>query len=414
MTRLLSFNPEPFEAEAEMNGALLTQWSTRGTAGQQCGFRREASSARSPYSGAASAASGAERWPQPEWEIGPTAVARPRTRRRPTRPASPPPPTPAAFDAEAFRKKAVEIAKQELARWGNGKIKETDPRLRKTLQDYWKTGTGASFRQDQLGDPAFQNANPWSAAFISWLMKTAGAGSAFKYGGYHAAYARAAIDNRLANNSNPFKAYRIAEVAPRAGDLVCKSRAGSGATYDNVRPPMKTHCDIVTEVRPRSIVTVGGNVNDSVAQKILPTDPHGRIAAPDYFAVIRIDGQQPSDAVGPLPTPAQPAAVTAPRLLRQESDPPGTTLYVEIDLKIVDKFGITAPPVTGIFIPDGYRPGAAVDLILYLHGFKAEAIKRQAVDQYWNSQRFPYAALREGANASGRNVIGPRFTLKST
>ena len=413
MTRLLSFNPEPFEAESEMNGALLTQRFTRGTSGQQSRFRQAASSARSPYFGAASAASGAERWPQPEWEIGPTAVARPRTRRRPTRPASPPPPSPAAFDAEAFRKKAVEIAKQELARWGNGKIKETDPRLCNTLQDYWKTGTGASFSQEQLGNPAFQNANPWSAAFISWLMKTAGAGSAFKYGGYHAAYTRAAIDNRLANNSNPFKAYRISEVAPRAGDLVCKSRAGSGATYDNVRPPMKTHCDIVTEVRPRSIVTVGGNVSDSVAQKILPTDPDGRIVEPDYFAVIQIDGQQPSSPVGPLPTPAQPAAVTAPRLLRQEANPPGTTLYVEIDLKIVDKFGITAPPVTGIFIPDGYRPGAAVDLILYLHGFKAEAIKRQAIDQYWNSQRFPYGALREGANASGRNVILVAPTLGS-
>ena len=368
MTRLLSFNPEPFEAESEMNGALRMQWLTRGTAGQ---------------------------------------------RRRPTRPALPPLPGPAAFDAEALRKKAVEIAKQELARWGNGKIKETDPRLRQTLQDYWKTGTGASFSQDQLGNPAFQKANPWSAAFISWLMKTAGAGDAFKYGSYHAAYTRAAIDNRLANNRNPFKAYRISEVAPRAGDLVCRRRAGSGATYDNVRPPMKTHCDIVTEVRPRSVVTVGGNVSDSVAQKILPTDANGRIVGPDYFAVIRIDGQQPSSPVGPLPTPTHPTAVTAPRLLRQESNPPGTTLYVEIDLKIVDKFGITAPPVTGIFIPDGYRPGAAVDVILYLHGFKVEAIKRQAIDQYWNSQRFPYGALREGANASGRNVILVAPTLGS-
>ncbi len=70
-------------------------------------------------------------------------------------------------------------------------------------------------------------------------------------------------------------------------------------------------------------------------------------------------------------------------------------------------------PVTGIFIPDGYLPGAAVDLILYLHGFKADAIKRHAIDQYWNSQRFPYGALREGVNASGRNVILVAPTLGS-
>src|SRR5262249_13146223 len=45
--------------------------------------------------------------------------------------------------------------------------------------------------------------------------------------------------------------------------------------------------------------------------------------------------------------------------------------------------------------------------------FKAEAIKRQAIDQYWNAQRFPYGALREGVNASGRNVILVAPTLGS-
>ena len=83
--------------------------------------------------------------------------------------------------------------------------------------------------------------------------------------------------------------------------------------------------------------------------------------------------------------PITPSAGSAPKLIKQESIPIGTTLYVEIDLKVVDKFGIAAPPVTGIFIPDGYAPGAAVDLILYLHGHKAEKIRRQAIDQYWNA-----------------------------
>src|SRR5262249_43792551 len=155
------------------------------------------------------------------------------------------------------RQRAVLIANRELARWGSGRIKETDPRLRKTLQDYWKTGLGLSFSEQQLGDPAFQQANPWSAAFISWLMKGAGDGNTFKYDSFHSVYPRAAIDNRLANNSNPSRPYRIAEIPPQVGDLVCKRRAGSGATYDNVRRPMKTHCDIVTGVRPRNVVTVG-------------------------------------------------------------------------------------------------------------------------------------------------------------
>ncbi|MGH7888564.1 MAG: DUF2272 domain-containing protein, partial [Candidatus Binatia bacterium] len=253
----------------------------------------------------------------------------------------------------------------------------------------------------------------WSAAFISWVMRTAGAGDAFKRSSAHATYTRAAKDNRVANNNNPFRAYRITELAPQVGDLICKSRAGSGATYDNIKRGMFTHCDIVTEVRPGKLVTVGGNVSNSVGQTPVRTDANGRITQPNYFAVIRIGSQQPSVPVVPLPTPAQPGAVSAPRLLKQESTPPGATLYVEIDLKIVDKFGITAPPVTGIFIPGGYAAGAAVDLILYLHGFKADAIKRQAIDQYWNAQRFPYGAFREGLNASGRNVILVAPTLGS-
>ena len=176
---------------------------------------------------------------------------------------------------------------------------------------------------------------------------------------------------------------------------------------------MTTHCDIVTEVRPGSIAAVGGNVSNSVAQSNVRTDSGGRIIAPNYFAVIRIDSQQPSTPVVPIPTPPQPSVASPPRLLKQESTPPGVTLYAEIDLKIVDKAGIRAPSVTGIFIPDGYQQGVTVDVVLYLHGFKAEAIKREAIDQYWNSQRFPYGALREGVNASARNVVLVAPTLGS-
>jgi hypothetical protein len=388
MNKLLRFNPEPFETESEIAGTL------RGG---------------SPFSYGVPVAP----LSAPEWETAASVRPRRRTRPRPTLPFQPAPSPLPAFDSQAFRQKIVRLANQELARWGNRKIKETDPRVRRVLQDYWKTGTGTSYREDQLGDPAFQKDHPWSAAFISWIMKTAGAGTAFKYSTAHATYIRSAKDNRLANNDNPFKAYRIGELTPQVGDLVCKSRSGSAATYENIRPGMKTHCDLVTEVRPRSIVTVGGNVDNSVGQKILRSDANGRIAEPDYFAVIRIGEGQPSVPVAPTPLPVTPSAGAAPRLIRRESTPVGTTLYVDVDLKILDKFGITAPPVTGIFIPDGYAAGATADLILYLHGFKAEAIKRQAIDQYWNAQRFPYGALREGVNASGRNVILVAPTLGS-
>ena len=413
MNRLLSFNPEPFESELEFGGALQMRDANRGGFGQRCGCQHAAAPGSSPYLRGTSAALRARNLPAFELESEISSVVRRRQRTRPpSASAVSQPPSLQSLDSQALRQKAVRIANQELARWGNGAIKETDPRNRRVLQDYWNTGAGVSYGEDQLGNPAFQSDHPWSAAFISWVMKTAGAGNAFKYSASHSVYTRAAIDNRVANNNNPFKAYRIAELVPQVGDLICKSRAGSGATYDNIRPGMTTHCDIVTEVRPRSIAAVGGNVSNSVAQKTVRTDPNGRIVEPDYFAVIRIDSQQPSTPVVPFPTPPRPA-VGSPRLLKQESTPPRTTLYAEIDLKIVDTAGITAPPVTGIFIPDGYLSGAAVDLVLYLHGFKADAIKREAIDQYWNSRRFRYGALREGVNASARNMVLVAPTLGS-
>ena len=380
MNRLLQFNPEPFERELEFGEVLGGRDFESGRVAMPCGCSHAAAGGKlSAF--------------EMDREFGPASRALPRT-------SSPQP----SLDRQAFRRRAVQIASRELARWGDGRTTEMDPRLRKTLQDYWKTGVGRSVSEQQLGDRAFQNANPWSAAFISWLMKTAGAGNAFKYSGYHSAYTRAAIDNRLANNSNPFKAYRTTEIAPQVGDLVCTGRAGSGATYDNVRPPMQTHCDIVTEAQPGRIAIVGGNVGDSVKQRPLKTDAGGRIVTPGYFSVIRVEGGQPPVPVAPSPTP---------RPRGRESIPPGATLYVEIDLKITDRAGIVAPPVTGVFIPEGYEPGAAVDLVLYLHGFKADAIKRDAIDQYWNSRRFPYGALREGLNASGRNVVLVAPTLGS-
>jgi hypothetical protein len=292
MNRLLSFDPEPFLGELAGGGATEFRDLKWGDVGKPCGCRHAAAQGRSAF--------------EVDREV---RLAGPAVRRtlKHAAPAVLPTGAPqASFDSQAFRQRAVQIAKQELARWGDGTIKETDARLRKTLQNYWQIGVGRSVSEQQLGDRAFQNANPWSASFISWLMKTAGAGDAFKYSGCHAGYIRAAINNRLVDNSNPFKAYRIAELAPQVGDLVCKSRAGSGATYDNVRPPMKTHCDIVTELQPGRVVVVGGNVSNSVAHKNLRTDAAGRIAEPNYFAVVRADKRRPSVPVA-----------QSPRLLRQ-------------------------------------------------------------------------------------------------
>jgi peptidoglycan hydrolase-like protein with peptidoglycan-binding domain len=327
---------------------------------------------------------------------------------------------PPAPSIKVLRENIVRIAREEAARWKDGGIRQTDPQVTAVLQDYWKAGPGLSFTVAQIRSKAFQATHPWSAAFISWVMRKAGAGKAFKYSGLHSVYISAAKANRIAGNANPFKAYRLSEVAPRVGDLVCcKRAAGSKVTYDSIRAGMKTHCDIVVAVKPGAITVIGGNVDQSVKhRRTVPTDHLGRVSQParvwpHAFAVIRIGSHEPPISGGPSPvTPLAPTPgpapvlpkAPAPKLLKRETSPPAATLYPEINLGIVD-LKERAAPMTGVFLPDGFTPGPLVDIILYLHGHKAATLRALTIDQYGNSKRFPYGALREILNVAGRNAI---------
>ena len=183
----------------------------------------------------------------------------------------------------------VSVAQQEWNHWNppGKRFMETDSEVVPKLQDYWSSGVGKSVSVEQLNDPTYQAKWPWSAAFVSWVMKKAGAADSFHYAASHSAYIVAAKTNRLANRVNSFQAFRVQEVKPALGDLVCKSRAGSGATYDNISVGMFTHCDIVTGIEAERITTVGGNVSQSVSVTYVAIDAEGHITSPDYFAVIK-------------------------------------------------------------------------------------------------------------------------------
>lgn len=218
----------------------------------------------------------------------------PRTRRRLSRALrasslrTPSTRRPPAAGAVVLRRRIVEIALRENEYWRHGTTRERDPRVLARLRDYWRTGVRRRFSRQQLGNRQFQSHHPWSAAFISWVMRRAGAGAAFRYSAAHATYIVASKANRLAGSANPFKAYRVSERQPRPGDLVCRRRAGSGATYANIRRGMKTHCDIVVKVRPNSLIAIGGNVSNSVNRTRVRLDSRGFIRDRRYFAVIRI------------------------------------------------------------------------------------------------------------------------------
>lgn len=127
---------------------------------------------------------------------------------------------------------------------------------------------------------------PWSAAFISWVMCEAGLGDPvqFERDIAHRVYIDQAI--RARDGAAPeaaFVAHDAGEVAIEPGDLLCNARGRSGyRSLADRRPEMgafaPTHCDIVVRVDEAGglIHIIGGNVLNSVSLTILPAARDGQ------------------------------------------------------------------------------------------------------------------------------------------
>ena len=212
------------------------------------------------------------------------------------------------------------VAEQEYRRWHPGGIpglRETDVDATPILQQYYRDGVKVEVSARDVQSAPWQTSHPWSAVFVSWVMRTAGAGGDFGYSRAHQNYIRAARRTRLdGNSSSPFWAYKATEVAPQVGDLVCAARANSGATYDNIGDARSraTHCDIVTEVQPGQLRVIGGNVNHNVDAKTIRTLPTGLLALDgnqsQFFAVLRCRGR--ASQLEPSPTPIRPTVPAIP------------------------------------------------------------------------------------------------------
>ncbi|HVL55663.1 MAG TPA: DUF2272 domain-containing protein [Burkholderiaceae bacterium] len=122
---------------------------------------------------------------------------------------------------------------------------------------------------------------PWSAAFVSWLVRAAVlGGDVFPATLLHWDYIERFLDARA---DDLFATRDPAGHPPRVGDLVCNARDdGRPAWLGRVegfgqlrRGPY--HCEIVVATQPGSIDTIGGNVGDVVAMTRLATDAHGRL-----------------------------------------------------------------------------------------------------------------------------------------
>jgi hypothetical protein len=149
----------------------------------------------------------------------------------------------------------------------------------------------------------------WSAAFVSYVMRIAGAGAGFPYAADHAHYIDIAKQMALGRISGwLISAERPDAYAPQPGDLICTGRGAAGAlTYDDLPAGhFPAHCDIVVDTAvPGQIGVVGGNVDDAVTLKHVPVTPDGRLAAPDGTV---LDTRYPWMVVLRLLVPAAPVS----------------------------------------------------------------------------------------------------------
>ncbi|MFC0408841.1 DUF2272 domain-containing protein [Roseomonas elaeocarpi] len=153
----------------------------------------------------------------------------------------------------------------------------------------------------------------WSAAFISWVMRSAGVGyREFPGNAAHAFYLDALLtDAQDFPATAPFVPHDPASYVPVPGDLVCGDRSRRPllswqqrmGEIGQFRP---THCDIVVRASATEVDVVGGNVADAVTMTRLLADGTGRLlprppGEPTTFAVME-------DRLGSLPPFATTAA----------------------------------------------------------------------------------------------------------
>jgi hypothetical protein len=170
---------------------------------------------------------------------------------------------------------------------------ETD--VDSTIGGYWSaTPDGQKILTEQNaawtgGGEGVSWAEPWSAAFVSWVMCEAGLGdmAQFRRSISHADYVDQAIHARDGEAPDAaYVAYDAGEQPIEPGDLLCNSRAGTDyrsladrrQQLGNFAP---LHCDVVVKVTSDRILVIGGNVLQSVSLTILPlTREPGHYARP--------------------------------------------------------------------------------------------------------------------------------------
>lgn len=113
---------------------------------------------------------------------------------------------------------------------------------------------------------------PWSAAFISSMVKQAG-DNTFPFDASHSKYS-AKVKNGESSN---WKAINPLTTPLRHGDIIVYNTKSSAYQWKDFaeNAPFSSHGDIVVGIKAdsREVILIGGNLSDSVIKKTLPTTP---------------------------------------------------------------------------------------------------------------------------------------------
>ncbi|HEX8072994.1 MAG TPA: DUF2272 domain-containing protein [Pyrinomonadaceae bacterium] len=175
-----------------------------------------------------------------------------------------------------FAKKLAAVAQDQHDRFHM--INEADPVLCRQIKKYWtdlRRFTGVGFTSC--------TGVAWSAIFVSWCVKQAGATSAeFKFAAAHSVFVFEAIRNAL-NATGVFQGFDISAQGPAVGDIIQNNRSGNGFDFAFARTHRhyESHSAIVVETGEdaagRYALTIGGNEHDSVRRTLVRLNPEGLI-----------------------------------------------------------------------------------------------------------------------------------------
>lgn len=190
----------------------------------------------------------------------------------------------------------LELLDQEWRAWGqqtravDGTVvpghKENEPGFSERVNRYWRESLGLNHNgNDDI---------PWSAAFISWIFKTAGAENMFAYAPRHSTYLfKAILASQHADTKDLFIGHRVKDYKPKPGDLVGRARQ-SGIDFDHQNNgEYLSHSDIVVEVRSDALDMIGGNVDNSVTRRTVALNGDGSIDTSLYPAFVVIENRLP-------------------------------------------------------------------------------------------------------------------------